>query len=119
MRLTMRDSIARFHNCPTRNTRNVSDRMIQSESWINFSASLHCAGFIKLAGRGLSGVERFIGLSGISLQLNCIPRRNPGEIYNMSINITFTEVAALVMTLLHISLSFDMFVVFVRNIFHI
>ena len=34
--------------------------MIQSDSWINFSASLHCAGFIKLAGRGLSGVERFI-----------------------------------------------------------
>ena len=63
MRLTMRNSNynARFHNFRTRSTRNVSDRTIQSESWINISASLLCAGFIKLAGRGLSGVERFIG----------------------------------------------------------
>ena len=57
-------------------------RMIQSESWINLSTSLHCAGFIKLVwvhqdnGRGLSV---YLG----TRSSNCIPHRNPREIYHM------------------------------------
>ena len=56
----MRESIARFYNSPTRNTRNVSDRTIQSETWINFNTSLQCAGFIKLVWVDHVSGERFI-----------------------------------------------------------